>query len=170
MVTIGKILKPFGVKGHVRVHSLSDVPDRFEGLGLVTLQCPNGTCVETEVQSVRRTREGYIVGFSAFSTPEAAADYRGAFIQIQEQTDLPHAPDTFYQFELVGLQVEDLQGRTVGTVTDILDYPHQQVFVITHDGQEWLLPARKEMIESIDVANGRLRLTANHIWDQSNAL
>ncbi|MGD9850382.1 MAG: ribosome maturation factor RimM [Nitrospirales bacterium] len=170
MVTIGKILKPFGVRGQVRVECLSDVPDRFEGLESVTLLCTNGDQVVTKVQSVRQIGEGYILGLSAFSTPETASGFRGALIQIPEQPDLPRAPDTFYQFELMGLQVEDQQGQTVGTVEDVLDFPHQQVFVIKHDGQEWLLPARKEMIESIDIAKNRLRLASNELWDQSNAL
>lgn len=170
MVTIGKILKPFGVRGQVRVESLSDVPDRFEGLDSVTLICTNGDHVVTNVQSVRQVGEGYILGFSAFSTPETASGFRGALIQIPEQPDLPREPDTFYQFELMGLHVEDQQGQPVGTVEDILDFPHQQVFVIKHDGREWLLPARKEMIDSIDIAKKRLRLASNELWDQSHAL
>ena len=170
MVTIGKILKPFGVRGQVRVESLSDVPGRFEGLESVTLLCPNGDPVVTEVQSVRQMGEGYILGFSAFSTPETASNYRGALIQIPEQPDLPREPGMFYQFELIGLQVEDQTGQHRGTVEDILDFPHQQVFVIQHEGQEWLLPVRKEMIKSIDIDDGRLRLASNDIWDLSNAL
>ena len=170
MVTIGKILKPFGVRGHVRVQSLSDVPERFKELGTVTLNAPNGDCLETDVQSVRQIGEGYILGFSAFETPESAAQYRGALIQIPEQADLPREPDTFYQFELIGLRVENQEGQTVGTVEDILDYPHQQVLVIRHDEQEWLLPARKAMIESIDIGKGRIRLSSNQLWDLSNAL
>lgn len=170
MVTIGKILKPFGVRGQVRVLSLSDVPNRFEALRTVTLVRSNGERVETTVQSVRAIGEGYILGFSAFSTPESASDFRGALIQIQQELGLPRAPDTFYQFELVGLQVEDQKGQTVGTVTDILDYPSQQVLVISHEDQEWLLPARKEMIASIDVKHGRLHLASPNLWDLSHAL
>ncbi|MGE0473510.1 MAG: ribosome maturation factor RimM, partial [Nitrospirales bacterium] len=158
MVTIGKILKPFGIRGQVRVESLSDVPDRFEDLKSVTLICANGDRIDTNVQSVRQIGEGYILGFSAFNTPETASGYRGALIQIPEQPDLPREPDTYYQFELIGLQVEDQEGQHRGTVEDILDFPHQQVLVIQHEGQEWLLPARKEMIESIDIADSRLRL------------
>ena len=37
LIAIGMIEKPFGVRGEVRVKSLSDVPWRFEGLKDVTL-------------------------------------------------------------------------------------------------------------------------------------
>lgn len=169
-VTIGKILKPFGVRGQVRVESLSDVPDRFEGLGKVTLACPNGKLVETEIRSVRQVGKGLILGFSAFSTPESASAFSGALIQIPEQADLPRTPGTYYQFELIGLQVVDQEGQPMGTVEDILDCPHQQVLVINRNGQEWLLPARKEMIEAVDLPNHTLRVFSKELWDLSNAL
>ncbi len=170
MVTIGKILKPFGVRGEVRVQSLSDVPNRYERLGPVKLACPDGTSVTTTVESARAVKHGYILRCAAFSTPEAAARYQGALIQIEKEPDLPHAPDTYYQFEVIGLDVEDGQGQPMGTVTDILDLPHQQIFVITQDEREWLVPARKEMVDTIDLTKNLLRLRGRHLWDQSNAL
>lgn len=170
MVTIGKILKPFGVKGEVRVASLTDVPDRFDRLEHVALALANGQVVETEILSVRQVREGYILGFSAFSDPEEAARYRGAFIQVPEEPHLPRSDGTYYHFELIGLRVEDQQGQRLGVVEDILDYPHQQVFVIKQEEKEWLLPARKQMIESVDLPNKILRLASKEFWDLSNAL
>jgi len=89
MVTIGRILKPFGVQGEVRVESLSDVPGRFEGLETVTLVLPDGETLETLVTSVRQINQGVIIRLSAFSTPETAALYRGAWIKIPENQNLP---------------------------------------------------------------------------------
>ena len=37
-VTVGKIVKPFGVRGQVRVLSLTDVPGRLENLKDVMLE------------------------------------------------------------------------------------------------------------------------------------
>lgn len=170
MVTIGKIVKPFGVKGEVRVASLTDVPGRFEHLEQVTLALPNGDIVTTEVLSIREAGEHYLVRFSGCAGPEEAGRFRGAFIQIPEESNLPREKDTFYQFELVGLQVENQQGQSLGIVEDILEFPQQQVFVIRQEGKEWLLPARKEMIDAIDLPNRTLRLAANDYWDLSNAL
>ena len=53
LVAIGVIEKPFGVRGEMRVRSLSDVPGRFEGLTRVTLEAPSGAVKETAVRSVR---------------------------------------------------------------------------------------------------------------------
>lgn len=169
-VTIGKILKPFGVRGEVRVSSLTDVPGRFEGLENVVLVRTTGEIMETKVRSVRSSGKDYIVGFSVFSSPEEVSHFRGAYVQIPEEKGLARHHDTFYQFELIGLQVEDQEGHSLGTVEDILDYPQQQFLVISRNGEERLLPARKQLIESIDLPNNKLRVASKEWWDFSNAL
>ena len=77
LVTIGQILKPFGIRGDVKVESMSDVPGRFEGLQTVYLTRPHEAAVpmETTVTQVRAVNAGYLVRFSAFSTPEEAAHF-----------------------------------------------------------------------------------------------
>ena len=170
MVIIGRILKPFGVRGEVRVESLTDVPGRFEGLQTVTLALPDGGKVETMVTSVRQINHGVILGFSAFSTPEAAAPYRGAWIQIPVNHNLPRDKGTFYQFELIGLRVEGSDGQTIGTVEEVLEYPQHHVLVIRNREREVLIPASRRTIERVDLNNQVLRLTSREWWDVTYAL
>ncbi len=170
MVTIGRILKPFGVQGEVRIESLSDVPGRFEGLETVTLALPDGKTLETLVTSVRQINQGVILGLSAFSTPETAALYRGAWIRIPENPNLPRDSDTFYQFELIGLRVEDAEGQPVGTLEEVLEYPQHHVFVIRSKDREILLPASRRTIALVDLPHKVLRLTSREWWDATYAL
>jgi len=170
MVIIGRILKPFGVRGEVRVESLTDVPGRFEGLQTVTLVLPNGEHVETMVTSVRQINQGVILGFSAFSTPEAAAPYRGAWIQVPVSHNLPRDNDTFYQFELIGLQVEDSDGQAIGHVEEVLEYPQHHVLVIRNKEREILVPASRRTVQMVDLEHKVLRLTAREWWDITYAL
>lgn len=170
MVTIGRILKPFGVHGEVRIESLSDVPGRFEGLEAVTLALPDGRTLETLVTSVRQINQGVILGLSAFSTPETAALYRGAWIKIPENQSLPRGPDTFYQFELIGLMVEDAEGQSLGTLEEVLEYPQHHVFVIRNEDREILVPASRRTIAMVDLPHKVLRLTSREWWDTTYAL
>ena len=75
LVTIGRILKPFGIRGEVKVESLSDVPGRFERLETIFLTLPHDGAIpeETNVTLVREISSGYLLKCSAFSTPEEAA-------------------------------------------------------------------------------------------------
>ena len=65
--------------------------------------------------------------FSVFNTEEEAARYRGAWIQIPLSPELPRVADTYYQFELIGLNVEDPDGQPMGTIEEIVEYPQHHV-------------------------------------------
>ena len=93
LVAIGQIVKSFGVKGDVRVKSLSDVPGRFEGLREVTIETPSGKTIETVVSHVRKDLDSYVIGLEAVSTPEEAALFRGSLLKIPED-QVPHYPTT----------------------------------------------------------------------------
>ncbi|MDH5564608.1 MAG: ribosome maturation factor RimM [Nitrospirota bacterium] len=171
-VTIGRVLKPFGIRGEVKVESMSDVPGRFEGLQTVYLTLPHGTesQKETTVTQVREVNGGYIVKFSAFSTPEEAALFRGAWVCIPTSHDLPREPDTFYQFELIGLRVEDPDGQYMGHVEEIREYPQHHVLVVRNKEAEFLIPANRKIIEKVDLDNQCLHVASKEWWDLSHAL
>ena len=170
MVIIGRILKPFGVRGEVRVESLTDVPGRFEGLESVTLTLSDGTNVETKVTSVRQINQGVILGLSAFSTPETAAPYRGAWLKVPVTHNLPRENDTFYQFELIGLRVEDSNGQAIGSVEEVLEFPQHHVLVIRNGEREVLIPASRRTIDMVDLKQKVVRLTSREWWDVTYAL
>lgn len=170
MVVIGRILKPFGVHGEVRAESLTDVPGRFVGLHAVLLTLPDGRQCETHVISVKQVHQGVILGFSAFSTPEAAASYRGAYIQIPEDRNLAREKDVYYQFELIGLHVEDPDGHVIGKIEEVQEYPQHHVLVIRNGDSEILVPASRQTIDMVDLSKKTLRLTSREWWDMTNAL
>ena len=172
LVTIGRILKPFGVKGEVKVESLSDVPGRFEGLQTVYLTPSQGDSIpkKTSMTHIRTVPDGYLIRFSAFSTPEEAAAFRGAWIQIPPSSNLPRTPDTFYQFELIGLRVEDPEGRHMGKVEEVLAYPQHHVLVVREMEQEFLIPANRRTIKKVDLTNQCLQVASKEWWDISYAV
>lgn len=155
LVTIGKIERPFGVRGEVKVQSLSDVPDRLERLQQVTLVSPSGVVVTTNVVQVRPGGRSYIMRFDAFSTPEEAAEFRGGVLQIPQAASPPLAEDLYYEYELVGMTVQDEQGRVLGTLEEVWQLPGNPIFAVRHAGRELLVPATKRAVASVDRA-GRL--------------
>jgi 16S rRNA processing protein RimM len=151
LVAIGKIVKPFGVKGEVRVLSLSDVPGRFQSLRTVTLVAPSGKSVVTTVNRVREDRRGYVLEVEALSTPEEAAAFRGGFIKIP-QNQVPALPaDQYYEFDLIGMTVVDESGRELGTLEDILATEGNSVFVVRRNEREILIPGTREAVASVNV-------------------
>ena len=136
LVAIGMIEKSFGVRGELRVRSLSDVPGRFEGLTRVTLEAPSGTVKEATIRSVRAMNGSYVLGMDVCSTPEEAAMFRGWTLKIPQGSAPPLPQGQYYEYELIGLVVQDETGRLVGTVEDILRTPGHHVFVVRGEDGE----------------------------------
>jgi 16S rRNA processing protein RimM len=165
LIAIGKIVKPFGLRGEVKVLSLSDVPGRFQGLKNVTLEAPSGRTVSAAVTRMREERGGFVLGFDALSTPEEAAAFRGGFIKIP-RTQSPALPEgQFYESDLIGMTVKDEAGRILGELQDILDTGANHVFAIRKDGREVLMPALRGVVASVDVVSRTMTVR----WSQAEA-
>ena len=160
MVAIGQIVKPFGVRGEVRVRSLSDVPGRFEGLREVTLVSPAGQELATVVQGVRGDGASYVVRFAAFATPEDAAVFRGGLIKIPKGQSPALPSGQYYECDLVGLRVITEGGRVLGTLEEVLETGGNHVFAVRGDGREVLIPALRSIVAGVDVAGRTMTVRA----------
>lgn len=159
LVTIGKIQRPFGVRGELYVRSLSDVPGRFEGLGEVMVARDAAPEVRMRVSHCRPAKGGYILHFEGLSSPEEAARFRGAWLKISpDQAQPPEQPgeDRYYEFQLIGMAVRDESGAVLGRVEDIVETPGHHVFVVRGEGAEHLVPATKDVVRRVDVAGGAM--------------
>ncbi len=170
MVTVGKLVKPFGVRGQARVLSLTDVPNRFENLKEVALESPSGHTLVTTVTDVHADGRSYLLRFGALSTPEEVGDYRGAWLKIP-RTEVPPAPEGHhYQFELIGLTVQDDSGNLLGILEEVVALPHQHLFVVRGANKEYLLPALRQWISSVDLTGGVMTVTPSTEWMGDDAV
>ncbi|MBK9308960.1 MAG: 16S rRNA processing protein RimM [Nitrospira sp.] len=150
-VTVGQIERPFGVRGEVKVRSLSDVPGRFEGLKQVSLMGRDGRTLETNVTRVRRAGDRFILGLTGLTTPEEASLWRGGYIQTIRGV-VPDLPDgQYYECDLVGLTVDTEEGRTIGRLEEVWNFPGNPVFVVRQDEKEFLIPAAKDVVRAVNL-------------------
>jgi len=150
-VTVGRIERPFGVRGEVKVRSLSDVPGRLEGLTRVSLLATNGQTLETGVTHVRRAGTRFILGLAAFTTPEEAGLWRGGLIQTVRGAVPELPPGQYYECDLVGLAVQTDAGDALGVVEAIWELPGNSLVVVRDGSKEVLIPAAKEFVVAVDL-------------------
>ncbi|MCP9463646.1 MAG: ribosome maturation factor RimM [Nitrospira sp.] len=161
MVAVGIIQRPFGVKGEVKVRSLSDVPTRWETLSQVSLVARDGTTWDTNVTTVRPAGAEFIVGLAGLTTPEAARSWCGGLIQA---TRIPAVlpKDHYLECDLVGLFVHSDRGEVIGRVEEVWELPGHHVFVVRDGKRETLIPAAKTWVRHIDLEN---RIMIVHLLD-----
>ena len=95
------------------------------------------------------------IKFEGYDSPEAIAALKGAHLLVPRDEAHPLPDDTFYVFDIVGLDVTTEAGDLIGRVTDVLTLPGNDVYVVDRDGEELLLPAARDLIR-IDTDAGRI--------------
>lgn len=146
LVPVGKVGRPHGIDGSFVVVGASGDEERFApGATLFVDGRP------VEVQSRKRVGGGRLAIRVDGDAP------RGATLAIP-RAELPPAGDhEYYVFELVGLRVVEEEGREVGTVTDVLQYPANDALEV--DGK-LLLPLVEDCVLEVDRDAGRIVIAA----------
>ena len=156
LVTIGRIERPFGVRGEFKVRSLSDVPGRLDHLKQVQILEQTGQLVDRTVTCVRRAGSTYIMGFAGVTTPEEAGMLRGGLIQVPHTAAAALSADVYLECDLIGMTVENERGDEVGVIETILEIPDNHVFVVRKGIEEVLIPAAKSFVTAVDLARRRM--------------
>ena len=149
-VTVGQVVALFGVRGELKVRLLTDIPNRFSELDAVYVGQQHTRHV---IESVRPYKgEMIILKLANFDDANAAEALRNAELQIPLSKVAKLPPDSYYQHDILGLQVLTLGGKAVGTIVDIIVTGSNDVYVVkTLAGTQQLIPAIKDVIKQIDL-------------------
>lgn len=151
-VVVGRVGRAHGVKGEVAVHVLSENPERFADGAVVYLE--DGR--ELTVESARPHGGRLLVKFREIGDRTAAEALRGRFLVVPESV-LPELPEgSWWPHELEGCEVFTEQGRVLGTLTEVLFTPANDVWVVRSGDDEVLIPVLKDVLVSVDVAAKRI--------------
>ena len=155
---IGKLGKPHGVKGEVRMLCTDDIFDRVESDCLI-LEI-DGILVPFFMEEYRfRSDERVLVKFADIDTEAQARELTGCEVYFpREQADRHEGEATWA--ELVGYALVDARRDTlVGTITRVDDTTINILFEVeTADGREVLVPASEELVEQVDKARHRIHV------------
>lgn len=150
LITIGKVLKPWGVKGEVKVQPLSDVAGRFTGLRRVVLVSPRGKEMTCLVRSVRYRGDAPYLLLEGYDSPERSRDLANWLVTVPREEAAPLPEGRYYWFELIGMTVLSEDGETLGEITDVFATGSNDVYIMKGKGGEVYLPATREIVKAID--------------------
>ena len=142
LVVVGRVGRPHGVDGSFFVEDASGVPERFaRGAKLLAEGQP------VEVIGSKRGSGGRFV----IKLDRAVA--RGTALAVRRDELPPLAEDTYYAFQLVGLDVEEEGGRPLGTVTEVDNGPANDVLELDTGV---LLPLVESCVLSVELERRRI--------------
>ncbi len=150
LITVGRVIKAFGVKGEMKIEPLTDFPERFKKLRRVYLVSPAGKEIVCEVRSVRYAGGTPYLLFDGYESPEKAKGLNGWFIKVPEEEVVQLPEGSYYWFEIVGMEVVAESGEKLGTITEVFETGSNDVYVMKHGRKEVYIPATKEIVKQVD--------------------
>jgi len=157
MVTVGRIIRPHGIRGAVVVAPESDnARDRFKP-GAVLQWRRNGEAAPVRIVEGREFRGRWVVLIEGVTSMNEAETLRGQELRIPEQALQPLGQGAFYIYDLEGCLVVTVAGQDVGRVSGVQFGSGAPLLAITDaQGGEVLVPMVEGICREIDVANKRI--------------
>ena len=155
-ICIGAVAGAFGVRGELRLQSFTATPEDIATYGPVTSE--DGAQSFTITLTGQATKGALIARLSGIATKEQADTLRGLRLFV-ERDRLPSLPDDeYYHADLIGLEVFDTGGTSLGRVKSVLNHGASDLLEIHGPGLKStvLLPFTVEAVPTVDLASGRI--------------
>lgn len=156
---VGTIVNTHGIRGEVRVIATTDFPEeRFvKGKQLVVKAEKD---VPVTVQTVRQHKQFWLLSFKDLQNINLIEQYKGCELMVAEDQLTDLAEDEFYYHEIIGLDVvNNADGAVIGTVSEIMEMPANDVWVVKRANQKPLyIPYIASVVTEIDLEAGQAKI------------
>jgi 16S rRNA processing protein RimM len=161
-IVLGRIAGVYGIRGWVKIESwtrpLQNILDYPEWqLGRA------GQWRRMRVVEGRRHGRGLVAQLAddagnVCDDRSRATGLVGNEIAVARGQMPPPAPNEFYWADLVGLEVEDLNGRRLGRVRELFETPAHDVLVVSNERERLIPCVLGPVVKSVDLETGRIRV------------
>lgn len=155
LVRIGKILKPHGVRGTLKVMPMTDDKSRYDFLEKVYIQTKHGVKL-FEVIGARYQDKFVLLDLEAITSMNEAEAYVGNYLAIEKKDRMPLEKDSYYIDDLIGMAIYE-RDTYLGKLVEVMQPGANDVYVIAlENGKELLLPVIKSVVKEVDLEGQRI--------------
>lgn len=151
-IVVGAIAGAFGVRGEVRLKSFCAVAEDIATYGPLTTE--DGRSFTLKL--TRPVNGGLGARLSGVDSKEQADALKGVTLWA-ERAALPSLPDDeFYHADLIGLEVLDTGGVSLGRVRAIHDHGAGDIIEVAGPKGVLLIPFTRAAVPTVDLGAGRI--------------
>ena len=146
-IEAGRIVNTHGVAGEVKIEVWLDSPQFLKSFKRCFIDRR-----EVKLLSARVHKGFLIVKLEGVEDVNAAMALKGKTVHIL-RADARLPKGAYFLQDIIGAKVQDEQGREIGVLTEVLERPASNIYVV-QGAQEHLIPAVPEFILSTDPEAG----------------
>ncbi len=168
---IGRVVKTHGVKGKMKVDYFGEDLHRFSLYREIFIEDEKGRPRAHEILEAIPQPPRLILKLKGIEKIEEAKPLMGKEIFIKREALLELEEGEYYWMDILGMEVETQEGKRIGKVMEIFSTGAHDVYVVEGKRGEILLPATEEVIQSIDLKRGVMKvLRMEGLWEDEDEI
>ena len=147
---VGKIINSHGIRGEVKVYPFTNDIIRFDFLKLAYI---GESKILVNIESVKYHKGIVILKFKEYNDINDILKYKDSYIFVDDENRIILPKNHYFIYDLIGCNVVDTKGNSIGILKDVLQEYSNDVYVIKdkNESNEYLIPAVKKFIKEINI-------------------
>ena len=155
---IGKIVGIHGIKGTNKLRSYAESLSVFLPGRSILVRDLRGREASYEIHWVKPHTGTPLVSFKGITDYDQAKTLIDAELFIP-QSELPELDeDTYYWYDLIGIEVVTMTGESLGRIESIIETGSNDVYIVKSNEKEVLIPALESVVLEIDLEHKRMQV------------
>lgn len=169
MIVLGRITAPFGIRGWVRIQVFGDDPQALANMPRWWLgaeeQAADAAWQARLLAECKPHGKGLVGRFDGIEDCNGAEQLVGLYVGAPREALPITGQNEFYWADLIGLEVVNQAGETLGCVAGLVRTgAHEVLDVRDEAGSQRLLPFVAAVIREVDLAGRRIRADWGRDW------
>jgi len=160
-ILVGVIVGAHGIKGQVRLRSLTEQPEAIGKYKPLT----DAAGREFAIKLVGVARDAFIATIKGVTDRTTAESLQGVELFVARDALPKPKRNEYYAADLVGLTAQDDSGKIYGTVQALHDYRGGPLLEIAPaSGKNFMLPFRDAFVPDVDIVAGTVQVIIPEGW------
>lgn len=152
-IKVGKIVNTHGIKGYVKCIPMTDDLERFEELEYIYTEKDHEKRI---IKDVRYQKGMVYLKLENIDDMNTAETFKDTYISILEDQLRVLPEDSYFLFDLEGMDVYSTEGVYIGKIKEIYQTGANDVYEIKNKNKSHLIPAIKDVVKSVNVQDKKM--------------
>ena len=164
MIVMGRVAAAQGLLGWVAIKAYTEKVESLSEYPVWWLGDEKNPWREVSVEKFAVQSKGLIAKFPGCNDRTTAEKYKGLLVAVPRSRLPQQSEDEYYWSDLIGLEVVNLAGASLGIVDNLMDTGANQVLCVRGKEGEVLIPFIASAIQQVSLAEKIIRVDWSADW------